>query len=379
MKDDAPALLRFDLQVSISERTERLLLDLLGRALPVLERLAHAMEAAQPITVRPPEAPDEESGASISEAAVSAPSSRVICEPNLAAKVWTEERLDALRKCFRIDGNHAHLLSELNRFDGREIVTVEAMLIKARELGLGDALADYFPAPVPSVFRRPKNPNMAHQGVVKWTAERLDLVRSEMPLDSQEKRARVLARVNALPGPPITSVTSMMTKLNTMPWFNSPAPTLPAAITPPSPTKVVPAEATAQAPEFSEGRTAVLRRMYERGDLAENITAALNKLPGPVLAEKRVIQRAAALALKRPRVVQPKTERITDDSSVPATAADVRNWLKQAGRKDDAPADPQQALRVANDLRAALELPPFRLVDHVFGGNMDYTPVRVAG
>lgn len=122
--------------------------------------------------------------------------------------VWTDERAALLRERFATCTDDAALLAELNALPGPPVQSAKAITLRAYLLGLKRAPEVTHARKVQAgvatqAILRGANPDAAP----KWTAERIALLSAEWPtcLD----RADLLARINALPGDPISSLDSM--------------------------------------------------------------------------------------------------------------------------------------------------------------------------
>jgi hypothetical protein len=181
--------------------------------------------------------------------------------------------------------------------------------------------------------------------------------------------------VNKLEGEPISSPNSVCVK-----WYDLkksgrlPAPdTMVRDVTPrPEEPPPPPPEPIKPAPvqPFSDERKAILKRMWARGEPVSTITANLNRIAGPKLSDLQVMARAAILDLRRPG------PGVRGEHDVPATGADVRNWLRTAGGDPETHPTDEAACSAANAIRDRLQLPPFFLTDDVRGGDIDFSEVR---
>ena len=122
--------------------------------------------------------------------------------------VWTDDRAALLRERFATCTDDAALLAELNALPGPPVQSAKAITLRAYLLGLKRAPEVTHARKVQAgvatqAILRGANPDAAP----KWTAERIALLSAEWPtcLD----RADLLARINALPGDPISSLDSM--------------------------------------------------------------------------------------------------------------------------------------------------------------------------
>ena len=360
----------------VSDRVAATLAAAASEIVPILMRLSIALgpQAAEPAPIpcsapAPPPRTEEPTPPS----------------PN-ASRVWTDRRLELLRERFQTGGDHLQLLTILNAQPGREIVAAEAMLIKARDLGLGDDVAS-----APALFRprppvetpTPEKMPAGHIQQIKWTPERVLLLATMRA--AGEKWDAIHASVNALPGDPIASAASTevkwhhLVRKNQLPAVEPKAARIPPVkpsvppearvATPPAPVTTAPS-APQRILSFSDERKAVLKRMWERGEPVPSIRANLNTMAGPKLSDQHVLARAAILNLRRPQTA------VRGEHDVPATGADVRNWLREAGGDPATYQTDEAACAAANAIRDRLQLPVFFLTDDVFDGNLDFCSLR---
>ena len=104
--------------------------------------------------------------------------------------------------------------------------------------------------------------------------------------------------------------------------------------------------------EWSDKRREQLRLRWERGDLVPEIRAHLNSLLGPVLSERTIITKAAAMGLNRP----------PPDAPYQATISEIKDWFRQNGGRPEKVSTDKRLVTAANDLRRVLKLKPFAVV-----------------
>jgi hypothetical protein len=376
------------IEIAIPESLEALLYTFFDRGIPALVRIAEALErlpAGRTISgtdnvdvepLRQPVEAQEVSGVHIKITPVPGPAparhpqadeAPPAPSPN-ASRVWTDKRIELLRERFRVGGDHLALLAILNAQPGREIVAVEAMLIKAKDLGLGDDLDGWAARNRPAV-KPAEVEKQPYQQIVKFSPERTAHLKANWrAANSKEKKEALLAEINAMPGVPIANTDAMMAKVYAERWHKETPPAPPAPMAPAAPDPVPftpPAAAPARKPPMSpeelariEARKAKLKEMFERGEDAKQIMIALNRMPGPVLTERDVITRAAAFGFKRPAPLPPEAF----VKGGPLTMADIKAWFTEAGGNPNVIPTEARLLTAANALRAAMKLPPFEVM-----------------
>jgi hypothetical protein len=149
-------------------------------------------------------------------AAAGTPQAKRRVHPNQkGALVWTEERI-ALARAQAAKVPSAELFKALNALPGPPIASPDSMRFKLKRLGLEVTPgAENLPAPTTAEGRAAAKRERCRLAIVAagggdWTAERLALLDAEFA--SAPNHATLLARINALPGNPIASASSMTAK-----------------------------------------------------------------------------------------------------------------------------------------------------------------------
>jgi hypothetical protein len=413
MTDSPHALLRIELVVPPGLEA------LLDRAVKALDRIAVALErdAVAPET----KVPAPVAGELHTRTPPLPKAPKTPAPVGSTVNVWTDERLRMLQREFTPDGDHESLLQRINDLPGREILNTVAMLVKAKQLGLGDGLQQAAPPPMESL--------------IKWTPERLAILKEEWrAAETYALKYDLLKRINALPGDPIANTASMMSKVYSMAWHREAAPSVPAiaapnvALPPPAlsdkysperiaeivrlrasehsweyvlqqvnqmpgekipsldaiktkyrdlkamnklpllkatvvqaapapPVAVAPPIKAPPQPSTEELRRAKLKLMWERGDDVETILVAMNQMRGPIMTTPEIVRKAAACGFMRPPVSRPEAF----EKGGPVTVAQLRAWFREAGGDPDVIPTTERLLKSANSLRLLMKLPPLEV------------------
>lgn len=307
------------------------LMDLLERFVMAQEKIAD-LYAGLDDAMSPPE-PISSPSAPARQASVSAVQPVVLPDlpadsspaEKLGANVWTETRVALLRQDFkpgRSRVEYEELLRDINLCPGRRIEVVEALLLKARDLGLinGVRVATSKPQAAVPV-------DASRKTVLKWTEQRLLLLETDWrKAKTEAQKAALLNRVNALPGDFVQNVAAMMAKVYSLGWHKLPAPAAdkvqpiakPVATPSSSPSNPAtlgfskPKSAAAPGPKppapesaWDNTRKEYLQRAWPRGDDVEFIRTTLNRFPGPALSSNDIIRKAGAMMLLRPPLHPP--------------------------------------------------------------------------